>query len=128
MVRNGMVSAYNIYNHLDYTVRATPTETSTCPSYYFGNVQDSTRFQYTWIEPIRIVISKKPHVQNNFKILSPYLVTMENTDGEYNVQQVMSSCKFFYFIYYLLNSLLINPPKKKISYSLAIVERHKLCL
>ena len=76
MVRNGMVSAYNMYNHSDYTVRATPTETSTRPSYYFGNAQDSTRFQYTWIKPIQIMISKKAHVQNNLKILSPYLITI----------------------------------------------------
>ena len=42
--------------------------------YYATNLLDNDRFYFSNVCLIRIIISKKKHVENNFKMLAPFYV------------------------------------------------------
>ena len=58
--------------------------------YYVTNKLATDEFYYSNVCPIRIVISKKKHIEKNFKMLAPYYV-LKKVENEIKLQPLISS-------------------------------------
>ena len=58
--------------------------------YYVTNELATDEFYYSNVCPIHIVISKKKHIEKNFKMLAPYYL-LKKVENEIKLQLLMSS-------------------------------------
>ena len=69
--------------------------------YYVSNALDADEFYFSNVCPICILISKKKHVEKNFKILVPFYF-LKKIGNKLKIQPLMSSYKFVYYVLCLL--------------------------